>query len=77
MSLEITYRYKTGIFEIKPSELSYEPAKKYTMCVSAIINSKSYGLNLSYDIWRFRIGGSVYLDKEVEPDVGINIGIKF
>jgi len=71
------YDYSTCQLYLDPSEVRFEPAKKYTMCVSAIINSKSYGLNLSYDIWRFRIGGSVYLDKEVEPDVGINIGIKF
>ena len=74
----IKYEYRTQLFTITPSELTFEPEKVYPFCLSACILSNAYGLNLSYDfLYRFRVGSSVLLTKEVEPVIGVNIGFRF
>jgi len=74
----IKYEYRTQLFTITPSELTFEPEKVYPFCLSACILSNAYGLNLSYDfLYRFRVGSSVLLTKKVEPVLGVNIGFRF
>ena len=76
MNLEITYRYKTGIFEIKPSELSYEPAKTYSLTTSVLIASNGYGIMLEKDLWRFNVGVGGLVTKEIEGVALVKIGFR-
>ena len=77
-TFDILFEYNRQNFIITPSELTYEETKNYPFCVMASINSNSYELSLSYDLFRrIRIGSNVGLTREVEPVVGISIGITF
>ena len=77
MNLEITYRYKTGIFEIKPSELSYEAPKTYSLTTSVLIASNGYGIMLEKDLWRFNVGVGGLVTKEIEGIALIKVGFRW
>jgi len=74
----ILYDYYSTSFEVTPKNLKYKIQKKLPFCVSASINSNSYGIGLSWDfLYRMRIGSNIYLTKEVEPVIGISVGFRF
>jgi len=78
LNLEIKYTYKDYSFKVTPSRLDFDPFKPKLFCLSAIANTDSYGLLLQYDFLKyFRLSSGAYLSTELNPVIGIGIGIRF
>ena len=77
LTLKVLYDYKHETFEISPHDLDFSPQKAYPFCLNAVLHSNSAGLRLDWDFWRIRLGSGIYITKEINPMVGISVGIRF
>lgn len=77
MTLKIKYFYNNMTFEVTPKDLSFKQVKPKPFCASVILLSNGYGANISYDLWRIRLGSGIYISKEFIPFVGISAGWRF
>ena len=76
LAFNILYEYNRQNFIIEPSELTYEPPKKYNLTTSVLIASSGYGIMIDKDIWRFNIGVGGIVTKDIEGIALIKIGFR-
>ena len=80
LDLKIKYGYKDKKFEIIPENVVFVPTiqKKYVFASGIYLTSrKSIGSWIDYDVWIFRLGVGVGVNKEFEVDGMGKLGVRF